>query len=331
MVKKTICWLAILVLITVLGGAFAETEENVLSLAATPAAGDREILLILRDGSTTKEANVFSGEEAILEKADLNGQTITLFLTRELRAGEELTILMDIEAENAEPLRMDIQVESLFKSKLATLCGRADEAWQIWAEQWAALFTEGKVYMPALWKEIPFALWADEAPEILVKESEEKVKVYLQNEDLTGWRVCLAAGIPTEYTECGYDEATDAWIGEGAYDAVCLIRDMNENAPGITIEYRKENGFLPSYPVMEWQGEKNGKIVAMNCYGWGTTRSFDGGMYAIGSEDSVFYAEYDAEGAMMDYQDAITECAYNSRDQLISGEEPEGYVNPVFH
>ncbi len=333
MMRRIGCFLAaMLMMISAVRLSRAEeTGYGILTLANLPTAGDREIRLEIREGFSAKEANVFSDGEAIAKGADLNGRVLTLSLTRKLKAGETLTVLAEVTPEQAEPCRLEVTVASIFSSKLATLCTRADEAWGIWADQWYGLFAEGKVYLPVLWKEIPFALWPDEAPEIAVKEADGKTWIYLQNEDMTGWRICLGNGIPIEYTECAYDASADAWTGEGAYEAVCLIRDATENAPGITIEYRKENGFLPSCPVLEWQGEIDGKAVGMNCYGWGTGRSFDGGMYAIGTEDSVFYAEYDMQGVMTEYQNALTECAYDRADQLITGEEPEGYVNPVFH
>ena len=145
--------------------------------------------------------------------------------------------------------------------------------------------------------------------------------------------ISLGNGIPIEFTDCVPDETESAWVGQGAFDSVHLISDAAPDKPGIDIEYAKSNDFRASFPVLEWQNAVEDTIVGMNCYGWGTARSFDGGMYAVANGDgsSACYAEYSSDGVLISYMDLVTECTYNAQDQLIYGTEPEGYVNPVVH
>lgn len=215
------------------------------------------------------------------------------------------------------------------ESKSDLLRERADNMWDTWAGTWSRTFLDGEVYLPRMWKKIPFVTWADEAPEIHLKEENGKVEITLDEILSDDWRICLSSGIPMTTWDCIYDPGQDCWRGEGEFDTVCLISEMSEDRLGVRVYYDRKDDFRPSCPVVEWSRDED--FLAMNCYGWGTTREFQGGMYAIASNDMIFYAEYDKEGVLSSWYDMMTGCQYDKKDQLVSGEEPEGYVSPVVH
>ena len=140
------------------------------------------------------------------------------------------------------------------------------------------------------------------------------------------------AGQPgVTYQACEPNGSGDGWTGQGDFDAVYLISDMAEDRIGISIAYQRTDDFRPSCPVLEWNREEEENVLGFSCYGWGTTRSFHGGMYGIGTDDRVFYAEYGPEGALIAWYDGITGCQYDVDDRLTDGEEPEGYIISVVH
>lgn len=189
----------------------------------------------------------------------------------------------------------------------------------------------GSVYLPAIWSEFPFAAWPDEATEIRVRETENRVEIRLADEEIKGWKVCLGRGIPVVYTECTYDAERKIWTAKdiGEFDAVYLISEMEAERIGVTVAYERVNGFRAGYPIVEWAMEDGNSRIGFNCYGWGTARSFEGAMFAIATNELAVYAEYGPDGALISYSNLLTECSYDAEDHLISGEEPEGYRNPV--
>ena len=203
--------------------------------------------------------------------------------------------------------------------------------WEIWTGQWSRTFLDGEVFLPLLWKLIPFLTWADEAPTMRVQEKDGRVEVSFSEEITEAWHVCLGNGLPVVFSDCTPARERKTWTGEGDFDSVWLISDMTDQRIGISIAYQRTDEFRPSSPVLEWGREEDGEVLGFSCYGWGTTRSFQGGMYAIASDQMAFYAEYDAEGALKAWYDGLTGCQYNEYDELIEGEEPEGYVCPVVH
>lgn len=305
-------------------------DALLMSLAEPVEAGAQEIRLNLAEGLIAQKVNVFSGEMSIADSAFSGEREVTVVLSRGLIPGEELTILAEAEGDDpGQELRMEVRVPNPFTDRLSMLRNRANETWTLWKEEWVPLsMTEGKVYLPEHMRYFPFLIFPDEAPEIFVRESEGTVRVYLSDADCAGWRVCLGGGVPVEYTDCVWDETGKAWTGSGDYDAVYLISDMTENAPSISICYQKENGFRASYPVLEWMGEMDGSLLAMNCYGWGTARSFDGGMYCFVMNEHTWYAEYAADRTLVSWWNEF-DSIYDAEGNLLSGQEPEGYVNPV--
>ena len=211
------------------------------------------------------------------------------------------------------------------------LRARVDAMWEIWAGAWSRSFLDGEVYLPAQWREIPFVTWADEAPTLRVTEKEGRAEIAFDGQMSGDWRVCLGEGMPGTYRDCAWDSDGKCWIGEGLFDAVYLISDMAEDRIGISVAYQRADDFRPSDPVLEWSREEEDNVLAFSCSGWGTTRTFRGGIYAIGTDTRVYYAEYDAEGALAAWYDGITGCSYDAEDRLMDGEEPEGYVSQVVH
>ena len=217
------------------------------------------------------------------------------------------------------------------ENKAAALRERVDGMWAIWAGEWSRNFLDGEVLLPSQWKMLPFVTWADEAPTLKVLEENGQTEIRCGEKLGEDWRVCLGKDIPVVYQECTYDTKRGCWRGTGDFDAVYLLSDMTERRIGISIAYQRVDDFRPSHPVLEWSREEENDVLAFNCYGWGTTRSFQGGMYAIVSNQMVYYAEYDNEGRLTAWYDGLTGCQYDWYDQLVEGEEPADYVSPVVH
>ena len=213
----------------------------------------------------------------------------------------------------------------------AALRKRVDAMWDIWAGTWSRTFLDGEVLLPNQWKALPFVTWADEAPTLTIHEENGQTEIIFSEPLDEAWRVSLGKGSPVDYTDCRYDAQNGCWRGTGDFDAVYLISDMGKARIGISIAYQRTDDFRPSCPVLEWSREDENDVLGFNCYGWGTTRSFQGGMYAIASDQMAFYAEYDFEGKLTAWWDAMTGCQYDMYDQLVEGEEPPDYVSPVVH
>ena len=208
---------------------------------------------------------------------------------------------------------------------------RVDAMWDIWAGTWSRTFLNGEVLLPYQWRTLPFVTWADEAPTMKIREENGQAEIIFREPVSEAWRVSLGKGLPVVYTDCRYDSQNGCWRGTGEFDAVYLISDMTERRIGISVAYQRTDDFRPSYPVLEWNREEEDEVLGFNCYGWGTTRSFQGGMYAIASDQMAFYAEYDNEGKLTTWYDAMTGCQYDMYDQLVDGEEPADYKSPVVH
>ena len=214
-------------------------------------------------------------------------------------------------------------------NRSAALRQRVDAMWEIWEGEWGRTFLDGEVYLPTLWNKLPFVTWADEAPTLKLREEGEHAEITFSEFIGEEWRVCLGREIDEIVQECTYHPESGSWQGEAAFDCIYLISDPTEDRLGIFIAYHRTDDFRPSCPRVEWENAE--ETIGFNCYGWGTTRSFQGGMYGIVSEEMAFYAEYDAEGVLTAWYDGITGCQYDVHDQLVDGEEPEGYVSPVVH
>jgi len=335
--KRVLILFLILGLLSGCCTASAETasEDVWFTVSVLPREGDRSITLRLVTDYTELQAGAFVNGENLTGTVSISEHSMTISLLRPLKEGE--TVIIAAEGKNGDQAltlkEREITVSPRFQPKLTALRQRVDQMWDIWSGSWLQTLARGSVYFPTIWKELPFVTWADEAPEIQVQEADNRVYVYLREALDAGWRICLGYDMPVVYTDCVWDEDSGAYVAGGEYDSVWLISDMENERIGISIRYRKEDGFLPSYPVLEWSVEDNETGMAgFGCYGWGTTRSFTGGMYIAVYQSSLAYsAEYDAEGALLNYTDLLTDCVYSNTDELISGTEPEGFVNPVIH
>ena len=217
------------------------------------------------------------------------------------------------------------------ENRSAALRERVDDMWDTWSGIWSRTFLDGEVLIPTQWRDLPFVTWADEAPTLKVKEENGRAEITFSETLGEAWRVSLGKGIPVEYTACEYDVAGGCWAGEGAFDAVYLISDMEADRIGISVAYQRTDDFRPSCPVLEWSREEEDNVLAFSCIGWGTTRGFQGGMYAVATDQEAYYAEYDANGVLTAWYDGMTGCQYDAYDVLVEGEEPEGYEIPVVH
>ncbi len=314
--------------------AAAETEETCwLTFDRPVLAGDATLTLRLDGTLSDVKVNVFLQEKELAEEAVQSGNLLELSLKQPLCEGDELTILAAGtvgDGKKAEA-RLTAVVPSLFLSPLENLRARADAMWDIWQESWATPAEQGKVYLPKLWKDLPFITWADEAPKIIVRQNKEGIRVFLEDPLPEGWILRAGAGIPIVYTDCEWDEASRSWTAKGSFDSVHLISEMTENRLGLSVSYWEADEFLPSFPVVEWVQESESGPSGFNCYGLGNVRYHQGGIYSFVDPEHIFVAEYDAEGGMISYTDMQTDCSYSVEDQLLSGEEPAGYANPVIH
>ena len=155
--------------------------------------------------------------------------------------------------------------------------------------------------------------------------------IYLFDEDTTGWKIQTGEGLPVRYHDCTWDGNNGAYLCSNPFEAVYLIREAEETQMGITLTYERSGGFLPSYPVLEWEQETDKGPVGFSCYGWGSTRSFAGGMYNVVVGDLMIYGEYDGGGNLVSWSDLLHDVTFSADGRLLSGEEPDGYASPVVH
>ena len=330
---RRLLWTAAMVLmigVLVFGTAGAEG----LRMAEQPWIGDQQVRVTIQEKLTNLEANVFSGDENLGRSAERSGEEITIILARELREGELLDIrVRGYGTEGTEKeLSIQARVRGFFASKLTGLEERTAEMWKQWTENIGPDFEAGRIFLPSVWGRLPFTAWPDEAPEIHVRETEKGCEIAIEEAVPEGWRVRVGKGLIVEYTDCLWNGTTEMWEAEDPdFEAVYLIRDADKDQIGISIRYARINQYAAEYPVLEWAGEFGEHQTGFSCYGWGTARRFDGAMYAVADEEKGIYAEYGADGILASYSDPYTGCAYDANDQLIAGEEPEGWVNPVVH
>ena len=331
--KRVLFWMMVMLFCAC--GAIAAEEDSVrFSLSELPREGDRQIRLKLSDGFTGLQAGAFADNENLTDAVTEENGEMVLRLLRTLKAGETIRIAVEGEGTDQQKTiqETEITVGERFGSKLQSLRERVDRMWGTLNGSWMKTLKDGKILIPNSWKQLAFATWPDEAPDILVQEDGQQVTVFLRDEDASGWRVCLGNEIPVVYTECVFDPETGGYTAEGDFESVWLISDAGEERIGISMEYRKDENFLPPYPVLEWEKETETEVIGFSCYGWGNTRSFSGAMYVVNyMNTSVMAAEYAADGRLVNYTDLLTDCVYDADDRLISGTEPEGYQNPVIH
>ncbi len=306
--------------------------EGLFSLVSPVTEKDLEIRLQLTASLSDLKANVFAGEEAIASSAQSEGDLLVISLLRPAVAGEALRILLNGTDENgaAQQTELTVTVSPLFGTKLSQLTARAAEMASAWHDVWAPKLADGKVPLPHFGKELPFLTWPDEAPELAVQE-EAGTLWFSLSEPVSGeWVLCTGKDMPIVYTDCLYDAERDAWQAAGDFDSVWLMLPETPEHCSIAIQYSPEQEYLAQYPVVEWTDAATD--TAFNCYGWGTARAFEGGMFAMMlGEGLMFFAEYDRDHMLTGYTDAIHDLAWNAEDELISGELPEGFQNPVVH
>ncbi len=325
---------ALLMILTLCLSASAEApgDEAFFSPVSPVTEKDTEIRLQLTAALTDLKANVFAGEEPVAASAEADGDLLIITLLRPAAADETLLIVLEGTAEGGEARRaeLSVTVAPLFGARLPKLAARAGEMAALWHESWAPKLAEGKVPLPCYAKALPFLTWPDEAPELIVREENGTSWFYLSEPLAEEWSLCTGKDIPIVYTEAAYDAERGAWHADTGFDAVWLRLPETPEHCSVAIQYSPEQGWLPQYPVVEWTDENSN--TAFNCYGWGTARAFEGGMFAMMfGDDLMFFAEYDRDYALTGYTDAIHDAAWNARDELISGELPEGMENPVVH
>ena len=313
----------------------AASSESAAWLAAEAPVreGDRTVVLRADAGIADLRINVFAGEEELAVGAEREGELLTVTLGRALRAGESLTVAAEgtDESRQAVSCRLDLIVSGLFQSRLTDLRKRVDSLWPLWWDEWRAWLTEGKVYIPLFLSNVPFLTWPDEAPAMAVAEEDGRMLIRLSEDIPEDWRICVGSGIPVEYAPCAWDDTAGAWVAETEFESVYLISDYTDSRFGLSVSYPADSGFLPSYPVLDWNLEAENEVWGFACYGWGNARSFEGGMVAQVSSDAQWYAEYNSNGFLTSYYAIHLGCQFDTHDQLIEGTLPEGYVSPVVH
>ena len=299
----------------------------------TATEGDSSLRVTLPSLLQDVSVNLFSGEESLLDSVEQEDSDLRLTLTRPLRASENLLLLLsgtDAEKQAVET-SMTCSVASLFEGKLSALTRRATEFRSSWVDTWLPLVQQEKIDIPFVWRNLPFALWPDEAPEIRVLSSGASSVIYLSEPVPEDWRICTGKDIPVVYSPCDYDAALGAWVTQEPFESVFLIHDMTADSASLTIEYKSADSFRASYPVVEYVREQDGTASGFNSYGWGTSRSFDGGMFAIVAGETIVYAEYgpDQGGSLVNYFLPVIDCSFDPEGNLLSGAIPEDFINPV--
>ena len=323
--KKALLSLLVLAFL-LLGAAFAEDGASI-QMIPQPGAGDREIVLAASDLTDRAEsANVFAGDEPIAASVErLEDGALRLLLTRPLVEGEEITVVL---GPDGEQVTRTFAVQPVHAAKLSALRARVDGMTPVLAE-WIEAFRENRVIIPLLFEGLPFVTYPDEAPEITVREEDGRAAVYVSEALPDGWSLHLYEGVPAEERPCTWDGALGCYVTDASFDSVSLTSEGDAARFGITVSYERGTGFLPGYPIVEWYEADVNDPIACNCYGYGTPRGFNGGMWAIVGPSAAFYAEYGADRVLTDYWNLFTECCYDNQKTLLSGEEPADYVDPV--
>lgn len=329
-----VLFFASLLLLVFEGSVIAEdTAGSLFSLSHPLKAEEQTVNIDLSLPLSDLQVNVLAGEKILASTAQHEGSRVVINLTRSLAEGEHILVVLEGTSDDGDRRRgrLEATVAPVRASKLQRIRSRMDDAWSQWETILDWTVKNEKVCLPFLWKDIPFITWADEAPEISVHEEAGSASIYLYDEDLTGWTVMTGEGIPIQYHDCLWDRNTGAYLCSDPFDAVYLISDASDTRFSITIAYERSSDFLPSYPVIEWSQERKGTACGFSCYGWGTTRTFSGGMYNIVAGNLMIYGEYGSDGSLVSWNDLLNDTLYDADGKLLSGEEPEGYICPVVH
>ena len=314
---KRACIVWLIVLLVLEAGALGEGSD----IALTEPLYEGMKVVILTVGAETGgelRVNIFADEEALAESAVRNeAGDVVVTLSRALRTGERIKVRTEAETE----VWAEFTVGDRFGPRLPRLRDRIDGMFAQWKDVWLPAFLEGRVYLRVRFDELPCVAYPDEAPEMTVEETVDGARIWLSEPVSDGWRVQAASGLPVELTPCEWDDLWGCYTCEGGFDSVYLTLDQREEGPSVTVVYERGKGFLASWPVVEWIEGDEDDALAFNVYGFGTSREFNGGMYAIVGPESAWYAEYDIEHALSGYVDLMSERAYDRDGNLISGEE----------
>ncbi len=312
-------WL-ILLLLLLASGAAAEAPLSPV-LAEPLLEGADRICLRFDDTPPGLRVNAFAGGEQIGASAEIGGDGLVIIrLKRSPSEGEEILVAADVLADGAVTREGSavFTAAGRFRSHLLRLRDRVDGFWPVWQDTWLPAYLDGSLYLRLRFELLPFVTFPDEAPEIAVEEKDGTARVYLSEPLPEDWQVSFASGLPVTLTDAVRDG--DAWTGPAGFDSVYLVSPQAEERMSITVVYQRSDAFLPSYPIVEWEKDAQDPL-AFNCYGFGTARSFAGGMYAIVGGGEAWYAEYGLDGSLTDYMDLNSECVYDREQHLVSGDE----------
>ena len=96
--------LCILLLFPLSGGAESGSDSDVsFSLVQPLKADDTEIRIRLEQPLSRLQANAFSGEDPIAEKAEREGDRLLLTLTRTVKDGENIAVILEGEDDDGLP------------------------------------------------------------------------------------------------------------------------------------------------------------------------------------------------------------------------------------
>ncbi len=293
-------------------------------------AGDTELRFRWPgDPPDTLQANVFSGGEALMDQAFLEDGLLVLHLLRPVRAGETLRVVL---AEGGRTLQdLSLTAQEALNGSLAAMEARLVRMAAVWEEDYLPSLLGGAFYIPPFWTDLPFTLYPDEAPAITVTEEADAVRIRLEGALPDGWQFFLGTGYPVDMAPCTFRPEDGCWTGSGSFDGVYLVREGVPDGFRLSVAYSRQTGFAAEYPVLEYADESGPETVAFACYGWGTIRNFLGSMYVLVRGEQSYYAEYGLNHYLTGYTDGVTGCLYGICEELLEGEEPEGFVNPVVH
>lgn len=328
--RALISGLVLMMMLSGISWAAAETSGVTLELMRAPQSGDEMILLQMDAEEMEKlKSAVVSGKEDVLSSAALDEDLLILRLSRPLKSGEDIHVTVSVNDSFQKTL--ELTVKSALNPKLERMEEKIGRIVENWKKQVFSELQEGVVYLPLTCRELPLLLYPDEAPEISVTENDADVEITLSGRLPEGWKVCLAKGLPVELKECTWDEQKECWTGSGEFESVYIKREGMEGHVSIEIVYSKDMEYLPQYPVLLYKAENGSEVEALACYGWGTAREYNGGMYTVVGNGMVYSAEYNPDHTLRCYYDEANGTEYDARDHLTAGTEPENYVNPVVH
>ena len=329
---RTAALLCALTLLALSCAACAEEPPLSLTLAQAPLAGNQVLRLKLAEELPEGlQINAFAGDEQIAASAELlEDGVLQLTLGRPLKDGETILVVAGLMRDGVlcRETRLSFPVESRFGALLPRLRARADAMWTVWQDWLKVYREEGTVYLRLRFRDLPFVTYPDEAPEIAVEEEDGTARVRLAEALPEGWELSFAKGIPVELTNAEWDEAAQAYTGPAGFDSVYLVSPQTAERLSVTVVYERKELFRANYPIVEWIEQDAEEPFAFNCYGFGTARSFTGGMFAIVGNGAAWYADYDIQGVLNTVTDMINELAFDNTGKPIQGDVPEDYVPP---